>query len=128
MRTIIAGSRSITDYNQVERAVALAKTKMGIVPTVILSGHARGVDKLGEQYAKANNIPLELYLPDWDADPRGAGFTRNIKMADRAEALIAISDGQSHGTWHMIRQAKKRNLLVFVMAANETNPNQPSLF
>jgi hypothetical protein len=35
-------------------------------------------------------------------------------MANNAEALIAIWDGQSRGTRHMIDEAKKRNLKVYI--------------
>ncbi|CAN5477579.1 hypothetical protein BH20ACI3_BH20ACI3_02060 [soil metagenome] len=38
---------------------------------------------------------------------------RNEQMPDYAEALIAISDGQSRGTKNMIDQARRRNLAVY---------------
>lgn len=35
-------------------------------------------------------------------------------MADRAEALIALWDGESRGTKHMIDLARRKGLRVFV--------------
>ena len=112
MRVIIAGSRSITSLAEVELAVALSHFHI----TEIVSGGARGVDKLGEEYAAAHGIPVKpFYVTDaqWKAS-RGAGFQRNTRMVAYAEALIAIYDGSSKGTMHMINTARARRLLVYV--------------
>ena len=110
MRTIIAGSRSILRMSIVEFAVIASE----IIPTVVLSGTAAGIDKLGESWARQNNIPIERYPADWDTFGKRAGYVRNEIMADHAEALIAIHDGYSKGTRHMIDLARKRNLRVFI--------------
>ena len=106
MRTIIAGSRGITEYRELQRALVAC----GWRPTVVLSGTARGVDKLGEQWAFANAVPCELYPADWGAHGRRAGMLHNIRMAERAEALIALWDGVSRGTKQMIAVARARTL------------------
>ena len=110
MRTIIAGSREIRDYKLVEDTVE----NSGIVPTVIISGGARGVDRLGERYGAIHNVPVEVYLPDWAGEGKKAGFLRNRDMAQNADALIAIWDGKSKGTKHMIDLAKQYHLNVYV--------------
>ena len=110
MRTIIAGSRSITDYAVVEEAVRAS----GIQPSVVLSGAARGVDVLGERWAADQRIPLERYPADWDRLGRGAGFVRNLAMAKKADALIAVWDGASRGTRRMIQYATDHGLKVYV--------------
>lgn len=113
MRTIIAGSRGITCYMTLVRAMHNAE-QQGIRPSVIISGNAKGVDTLGEMYAERNNIPLEKYPADWAKFGRGAGFRRNAWMATQADALIAIWDGESRGTLHMIDIAKAMKLKVVV--------------
>lgn len=110
MKVIIAGSRSISTYELVKETIE----KSGFEITEIVSGHARGVDKLGERYAKENNIPVKLFIPDWEKDGKGAGFIRSSEMIDYADALIAIWDGQSRGTDYTITEALKRGLKVFV--------------
>lgn len=111
MRTIIAGSRGITDPVEVERAVA----NCGWTPTTIISGGARGVDRLGEHYAELNGLKLEIYEADWNKYGRyKAGHIRNIEMAKVADALIAVWDGISGGTGHMIDTARRFNLKVYV--------------
>jgi hypothetical protein len=55
MKTIIAGSRDITDYNVVKAAVKAA----GFTITEVVSGAARGVDSLGEEYARRHSIHIK---------------------------------------------------------------------
>lgn len=115
MRVIIAGSRGITDYNMVKRAVK----NSGFRITTILSGACpKGVDQLAIRYAIDNKIPYEEYPAKWNENgyfDKGAGYTRNYEMALNADALIAIWDGESRGTEHMIRMANSEMLEVFLM-------------
>lgn len=109
MKTIIAGSRSITDYKLVYDIIKNSNINI----TEIVCGGAKGIDSLGEKYALENNIPIKYFFPDWNLGKR-AGILRNEQMGDYAEALIAIWDGNSKGTKHMINYASKKNLVVFV--------------
>lgn len=110
MRTIIAGSRDIVNFNLLKEAI----TKCDWVPTVVISGTARGADQLGEDWAEENNIPVERFPANWELYGKRAGYIRNEQMADNAEALIALWDGASRGTWHMINIAKAKGLKVYV--------------
>lgn len=116
MRTIIAGSRDITNPATVAKAMRLAAS-MGIVPTIVLCGCARGVDTLGRDWAEDRDIPVQLYHAEWTRDGRfdpSAGFRRNEVMARHAEALVAIWNGKSKGTFHMIHVARLLKLKVYV--------------
>lgn len=110
MRTIIAGSRGIVLFEILERAIQKAPFEI----TTVISGGARGVDRMGEKWAKKNKIPLEIFPADWVKHGKGAGYIRNRLMADNAEALIALWDGVSRGTRNMIDEAKARNLHVYI--------------
>jgi hypothetical protein len=85
-----------------------------IKPTVVISGRALGVDRLGEEWAKKNNIPIEWYPANWDRDGKAAGPLRNVRMAEKADALIAVWDGESRGTAHMISTARKLKLIIYI--------------
>lgn len=111
MWTIIAGSRSCTSYNLVCSAVSYAPWKV----TTVISGTAMGVDRMGEYYAKEHDIPLIRMPADWSRYGRGAGKIRNIEMALVADALIAIWDGYSKGTGHMIDTARAKGLKIHVV-------------
>ena len=110
MRIIIAGSRGITDYGTVLKAIG----DSGWVPTTILSGTAKGVDLLGERFANEYNIPLERFPANWDFFGKRAGFVRNEEMARNADALLAIWDGKSRGTEQMIKIASRLDLIINV--------------
>ena len=110
MKTIIAGSREITDIKYVEQAIE----ESGFTITEVFSGTARGVDLLGESWALANQIPIKRYKADWNKHGKKAGILRNIAMVNYADALIAVWDGESKGTKHCIDEAKRKGLKVYV--------------
>ena len=62
-----------------------------------------------------------MFLADWDQFGKSAGYKRNIQMAEHADALIAIWDGKSKGTMHMITEACKRNLRVHLEIHTESD-------
>jgi hypothetical protein len=111
MKVIIAGSRDIEDYAVVEKAI----NDSGFEITSVISGTARGVDLLGEKYAKTNNIPILRFPANWNLYGKSAGYRRNQEMSKNADALIAIRLNNSKGTSHMIDIARKDGLKVYVL-------------
>lgn len=110
MKTIIAGSRNITDYTVVLAAILLSEFKI----TEVVAGGARGVDSLAEQFAYDMKLPVLIFPANWNKYFRTAGVIRNRQMAEYADALIAVWDGESRGTKNMIDEATSRNLKLFV--------------
>lgn len=140
MKTIIAGSRDIPK----ERAfygIGLCMgvmSKKGMNVTEIVSGGARGVDKFGEEIGAQYGIPVKpmpVTDEEWsDITVPGAvvkvnkwgkkynaraGHNRNARMAEYAEALIAIWDGKSSGTKDMIEVAQKKGMPVEIYRTDE---------
>ena len=114
MKTIIAGSRDITDKELIHTAIKIFNNK-GFVITELVSGTARGVDRTAEEICKGN-LPIKRFVPDWDTFKKGAGFIRNVEMAEYADALIAVWDGKSPGTKHMVTSARKcSNIKVILL-------------
>ncbi len=109
MKTIIAGSRSFSDYELLRSVCDEYEI------TEIVSGTARGADLLGEQYGKEKGIPIKRCPADWNKWGKRAGFLRNVQMAEYGERLIAFWDGESSGTKMMIDEARKRRLEVRVV-------------
>lgn len=112
MRTIIAGWRGVSSYNIMLRAIDAIRPKW--MPTVVISGTAPGADRLGERWAIENGVPVERFPADWDRYGKRAGYLRNEQMGDHAEALLALWDGNSRGTKHMIDIANRKRLLIYV--------------
>jgi glycerophosphoryl diester phosphodiesterase len=110
MKTIVAGGRNMNQYELVQQAIA----DSGFEITELVSGGAAGVDKLGERYALESNTPLVVMQADWNQHGRAAGPIRNRQMAEYADALIAVWDGESKGTKNMIQTAEKLGLQVYV--------------
>lgn len=114
--------------------VTEAVLESGFLITEGVVGGAPGVDRLGEIVLRgmrdpqtANNIPVRVFRPEWrrrdgSFNPR-AGFERNEAMAVFAKlgtgkhaggGLVAVWDGESHGTYDMIDRALKHDLRVHV--------------
>ena len=110
MRVIIAGSRNITN----PQALLDALQEVDWQITRVVCGMARGADKLGYDWAKANNIPIAEFPADWNCHGKSAGYKRNAEMAKNADALLALWDGQSRGTSNMIYLAACHHLKVHV--------------
>ena len=117
IKVIIAGTRDFNDYAFLKKNVDYFL--QGINPNneeiEIVSGNARGADKLGERYAKEHNLPVKLFPANWDKYGKRAGYLRNQEMANYADVLIAFWDEKSKGTKHMIDIAKKQDLTVIVV-------------
>mgnify|MGYP000958348730 CR=1 FL=1 len=129
MRTIIAGSRTFRNIRPVDKEeVVEAILNSNIDITTIISGGAKGVDSLAIDIANEFGIPLEVYHARWDLYGRNAGIKRNAVMAAKAEALIAVWDGISRGTSHMIQIAKAMGLKVYIYwlePHDKSNSNLP---
>lgn len=98
MRVIIAGSRTVTDYQVICGAVE----KFGADRiTEVVSGTCRGPDRLGERWAKEHGVPIKLFPADWDKFGRSAGYIRNRQMAEYADAAVVVWDGVSRGSRNM---------------------------
>ena len=109
-KVIVAGSRSINDWEYIFKLLDTHESEI----SEVVSGGAKGVDTWGEIWAEASHIPYIQFPAEWDKYGKQAGYLRNQQMAEYADALIAIWDGQSKGTKHMIDIMTKMNKPVFV--------------
>lgn len=121
-RIIVAGSR---DFANKEKLYKTLDTCLEDVDgeVEIVSGHCRGADMLGEQYAKEHLIPLVVFPADWERYGKRAGYIRNKQMAEYASkedgVLIAFPVGESRGTKMMIRLAHEYGLETKVYEEND---------
>lgn len=100
MKLLIAGSRTITAFD--------------LAPHIpedtdeIISGGAKGIDTLAEEYARVRGIPVTVIRPDYSKYGTAAPIKRNEIMVVMADAVLAVWDGVSKGSRHTIEYAKKR--------------------
>lgn len=141
-RIIIAGGRNYRDYENLRKQVRSVFEKYGIdkEEAEIISGHAAGVDQLGERFAEENGILCTIFPANWSKYGRSAGFRRNVAMVNyAAEAehplLVSFWDGESHGTGFTIQKAREKGIPVEIfyyasvkeekpLSAPNENPNE----
>lgn len=123
MKVIIAGSRTIDSYPILLAAIDECPWRHEI--TSVLSGAARGVDRLGERWARDNNVALDLFPADWTTHGLDAGFIRNAEMAEKSDALIIVWDGESGGSRDMLHRMLKLEKPVFELVVRLSLHNQP---
>lgn len=121
---MIAGGRDFDNYQYLSESVDefINKTFPG-EEIVVVSGTARGADKLVEVYAESNGYVVERYPADWNKYGRSAGFRRNEQMMEVADAAIMFWDGESHGTKHDIELSQKKGIpyeVKYYKIENET--------
>ena len=119
MKTIIAGSRSILDYEVVKEFIN--SLDLGI--TEVVSGGAVGPDIYGEIWACENKIPIKYFPADWKKHGKAAGPIRNEEMIDyigKNGQVIIIWDGESRGTLSTIRLAKAKGITPHIKVVKET--------
>lgn len=107
MKTMVAGSRSITDFDLTE-----------YIPedtTLIISGGAKGIDALAEEYADKHKISKLIMRPDYKKYGKAAPLLRNKKMVDLSDIIIIIWDGKSKGTKFTIDYAKAQGKEVIII-------------
>ena len=109
MKLLIAGSRGITDFD-------LAPYIPDGTDTII-SGGAKGIDTLAEQYAEQNGLKKMIIKPEYEKYGRAAPIKRNENMVELANTVLVIWDGKSKGTKSTIDFAKKQNKEITVIIA-----------
>ena len=115
MKVIIAGSRGFSDFSLLfSKCEEILENQIDIE---IVSGTAKGADKLGEHYASLKGYSVARFPADWSKG-RSAGFIRNAEMANYSDCLIAFWDGESKGTKHMIDLAQTKGLKIHVINTN----------
>lgn len=83
----------------------------------IISGGARGIDTLAEEWADKNGISKIIIKPEYERYKRGAPLKRNEKIVELADVIIALWDGKSRGTKFTIDYAKelKKEVKVYII-------------
>lgn len=111
---IVAGGRDFNDYEYLKKTLSSIINSAINNEFEIVSGTARGADRLGERFAVEYNLPIKKFPADWDKYGKSAGYKRNYEMAKYAKACVIFWDGISRGTGHMIDLAQASELALLV--------------
>jgi hypothetical protein len=116
MKLIVAGSRHFDQAEPVKKYITSAVRDLESITeskvTEIVSGTARGIDTIGEEWARENGIPVKRFPADWDTYGKRAGHIRNREMAEYADAALVIWDGKSRGSANMVATAEAMTLTL----------------
>ena len=131
MTTIaIIGSRTFTDQVLLTETVDRFITRNKLTDITIVSGGAKGADRIGAEYAQYHGYKLVVHKADWkDLTQPGvriksnrygqynanAGHYRNTLIINDADVVIAFTNG-SPGTADSIRKAQKAGKPVTVVS------------
>jgi hypothetical protein len=124
-KVIVAGGRRFDDYELLKECLDMLLMLYVLYgyKIVIISGTAKGADKLGERYAKERGYGLIRMPADWSIG-KSAGYRRNADMADIADASVCFFDGESRGTGHMINLSKSKGLDCRVVEYEQEEINE----
>lgn len=117
-RVIIAGTREFDNYSLLRKKIdniLSEKKKNPYIKIEVVSGTAKGADRLGEKWARENDIYVKQFPANWNKYGSSAGYRRNVDMVEYSDALIAFWNGRSKGTKHTIELATKKNILCRVI-------------
>ena len=120
MRIIICGSRCFNDYVLLRKTMDHLTSNLDESKLVILSGHARGADLLGEKWCFQRLLKYEVYRPEYkNSRDKIAPLLRNQTMVDNADAIVAFHNGVSTGTADILQRAEKKGLKIKVIHYEE---------
>ncbi len=113
-RVLVCGSRDFTDRGLVDAKLDEVRQRLGGIPMRVVSGAARGADRLAADWAKRHGVPCDEYPAEWDRYGRSAGYRRNERMLTEGQPqlVVAFPQGESRGTRMMMDIAAKAKVAV----------------
>lgn len=120
----VVGSRSFEDYVLLGKWINFATQEALLTTVEIVSGGARGADRLAKRWAEDNGVTYMEYPAEWDHYGKRAGMVRNRLIVERADTILAFWDGKSPGTMNVINmtiRVKKPVIIVPFGGRHEDN-------
>lgn len=107
----VVGSRDFDDFPRLTRVLDGIKA----LEFRLVSGGARGADRLAEDYARMRGIDIIVLPAEWEKHGLSAGKRRNQLIVNVADAMIAFWDGRSKGTKDVMLRARIKGIPVHVV-------------
>ncbi len=107
---LVCGGRDYNNYVIVDATLTQLDESFNI--HTIVHGDARGADRMGERWARANKVPFEAYPAKWELHGKGAGPIRNQQMLDEEHIDLVVAFPGGSGTADMIKRALENGVAV----------------
>lgn len=101
-RIAVIGSRDFSNGHLLDKVLSEYR---GTIQTLI-SGGARGADKMGEQWANKHGIETQIFYPDHKRY-KHAYHHRNRLIVEAADLVVAFWNGHSTGTKYTMDYARR---------------------
>ncbi len=108
MKILVCGGRDFND----EEMVASILSRYVFKGDILIHGGSSGADRLAGDWAKKNDIEVEVYPADWHRYGKSAGPIRNGQMLSVGKPNLVVAFPGGRGTEDMIRQAYAAGVLV----------------
>jgi ABC-type Fe3+-hydroxamate transport system substrate-binding protein len=124
MRVLVCGGRDFTNRALVYSTLDAIANKYNLWATpddygnslplglTIISGAARGADRIAADYAVVNWTGLKEFPADWKRYGKSAGPIRNKQMLDEGKPDLVIAFPGGRGTANMVAQARRAGIPV----------------
>lgn len=113
-RVLVCGSRDFADRGLLDAKLDEVRERLGDIPMRVISGAARGADRMAAEWAAKNGVPCDEYAAEWDRYGKSAGYRRNERMLNegRPHLVVGFPQGESRGTRMMMDIASKARVAV----------------
>lgn len=98
---LVTGSREFKSYSRFKIIMMDVEKQIG-VPTAIISGGQLGVDTMAKMWAYQRAIPFTEYP------------SKQIRMVNLADVVLALPAPNSIGTMEIIRKAERSKKQMFI--------------
>ncbi len=113
-RVLVCGSRDFADRGLLDAKLDEVRERLGDIPMRVISGAARGADRMAAEWAASNDVPCDEYAAEWDRYGKSAGYRRNERMLNegRPHLVVGFPQGESRGTRMMMDIAARARVAV----------------
>ena len=113
-RVLVCGSRDFADRGLLDAKLDEIRERLRDIPMRVISGAARGADRMAAEWAARNGVPCDEYPAEWDRYGKSAGYRRNERMLNEGKPhlVVGFPQGESRGTRMMMDIAGKARVAV----------------
>lgn len=116
MKILICGGREWADEKPIKKVIDFLPPE-----STVISGGAPGADSIAERLALMRaDLKVEIFHAKWILWGKSAGPKRNIEMLEeKPDIVYAFPDKDSVGTYHTIKEARKRGIKVVIYSGGD---------
>ena len=108
MRVLVCGGRDFNDREFVD--IVLSRIHAETPITVIITGMARGADRLGSLWGHDRELRVIDFVADWERHGKAAGPIRNQRMLDEGKPDMVVAFPGGRGTADMVDRARRAGI------------------